>query len=186
MKDPAVRVALAISILLGGMFIATLFRSTLATPPAVTSELNNTLSLQHRAQAPLPNPLPVEAPLSRRTAEQLSAISAESSRGPIIVTPMGPPQPVPNLPPHYPVVSSMNSARWGMPKDLMPVVARQAEGPLVHKIVDGDTLRDLAERYLDSADRAGEILEINRDVLSDPKLLPIGVELKIPSRRAEK
>ncbi len=62
----------------------------------------------------------------------------------------------------------------------MPVVARQADGPLVHKIVDGDTLRDLAQRYLGSPDRAREIFELNRDVLNDPRLLPIGGELKIP------
>ena len=38
----------------------------------------------------------------------------------------------------------------------------------------------LAERYLGPASRAGEIFAANRDVLFDPKLLPIGVELKIP------
>src|SRR3989304_5976467 len=118
MNDPAVKVALAISLLLGGMFLASVFRPTLSTSPAATSELNKPLSLQHRRQAPLPNPLSVEAPVSRQVSEQLSATSAESLRGPIILTPMGPPQPVPNLPPRYPVSASMNSARWGMPMDM--------------------------------------------------------------------
>ena len=40
----------------------------------------------------------------------------------------------------------------------------------------------LAERYLGSAARAEEIYQANRDVLRDPKLLPIGVELKLPPR----
>jgi len=64
----------------------------------------------------------------------------------------------------------------------MPIVARQAKTPRVHKIVDGDTLRDLAQLYLGSADRAMEIFHANRDVLTDQNLLPIGVELKIPRK----
>ncbi|MCE5266451.1 MAG: tail protein X [Planctomycetaceae bacterium] len=51
-----------------------------------------------------------------------------------------------------------------------------------HRIVDGDTLDALAERYLGSASREGEIFAANRDVLMDPKLLPIGAMLKIPPR----
>lgn len=50
-----------------------------------------------------------------------------------------------------------------------------------HKIVDGDSLPRLAEQYLGSASRADEIFACNRDVLSDPELLPIGVRLRIPS-----
>ena len=45
------------------------------------------------------------------------------------------------------------------------------QGPRTHKIVDGDTLPALAERYLGSAD-PHEIFAANRDVLSDPELLP--------------
>jgi nucleoid-associated protein YgaU len=69
-----------------------------------------------------------------------------------------------------------------MPLDMMPTVARPADGPQVHKIVDGDTLEVLAASYLGSAARAMEIFQANRDVLADPELLPIGVELKIPAR----
>jgi nucleoid-associated protein YgaU len=69
-----------------------------------------------------------------------------------------------------------------MPKDMMPIVARQTDNPRVHSIVDGDTLRDLAARYLGSPDRAMEIFNANRDVLGNPDILPIGVELKIPAR----
>ena len=55
--------------------------------------------------------------------------------------------------------------------------------PPKHKIVDGDTLPLLAQRYLGSASRAMEIFQANRDVLSDPNILPLhGVELKIPSK----
>ncbi|HEY4312202.1 MAG TPA: LysM peptidoglycan-binding domain-containing protein [Pirellulales bacterium] len=50
-----------------------------------------------------------------------------------------------------------------------------------HKIADGDTLSGLAVRYLGSADRYREIYELNREVLANPDLLPIGTELKIPA-----
>ena len=57
--------------------------------------------------------------------------------------------------------------------------ARQGDAART-RIVDGDTLAALAQRYLGSPARAGEIFDANRDVLSDPELLPIGAELKIP------
>jgi nucleoid-associated protein YgaU len=50
-----------------------------------------------------------------------------------------------------------------------------------HKIVDGDTLPGLAQRYLGSADRYQELFQWNRDVLKNPEILPIGAELRIPS-----
>jgi nucleoid-associated protein YgaU len=182
MNDPAVKVALAISVLLGGMFLATVFRPGLSTPPAAMSELKKPLSLQQPRQGALLNPSLPEAAVSKQAAEQTAANTSESAREPTILLPLGPPQPVPNLPARYPAAASTNSASWGMPREMMPVVARQASGPLMHKIVDGDTLRDLAERYLGSPDRAEEIFQTNRDVLADPKLLPIGVILKIPAR----
>lgn len=50
-----------------------------------------------------------------------------------------------------------------------------------HRIVDGDTLDRLAEKYLGDAERAQEIYEANRGLLVDPSLLPIGEKLIIPS-----
>jgi nucleoid-associated protein YgaU len=69
-----------------------------------------------------------------------------------------------------------------MPLNPPPEEAQPEKGPQVHKIVDGDTLNALAERYLGSSGRAIEIFEANRNVLNDPELLPIGVELKIPEK----
>jgi nucleoid-associated protein YgaU len=51
-----------------------------------------------------------------------------------------------------------------------------------HIIVDGDSLSKLAGLYLDDPRRAAEIYELNRQLISDPELLPIGVELAIPPR----
>lgn len=50
----------------------------------------------------------------------------------------------------------------------------------MHRIVDGDTLRDLAARYLGDANRYLEIYEANRDLLRQPDLLPLGSKLRIP------
>jgi nucleoid-associated protein YgaU len=51
-----------------------------------------------------------------------------------------------------------------------------------HRIIDGDTLQKLAQRYLGRADRYLELYAYNRDVLTDPDVLPIGVGIRIPSR----
>lgn len=54
--------------------------------------------------------------------------------------------------------------------------------PVLHVVVDGDTLASLAQRYLGSAARAEEILRANRRALVNPEILPIGVTLEIPGR----
>jgi hypothetical protein len=53
--------------------------------------------------------------------------------------------------------------------------------PRLHVVVDGDSLARLAGRYLDDPQRANEIFELNRNLLSDPELLPIGAEIAIPA-----
>jgi nucleoid-associated protein YgaU len=53
-----------------------------------------------------------------------------------------------------------------------------------HIVVDGDSLAKLADRYLNDSQRASEIYELNRHVLSHPDVLPIGAELAIPPRSA--
>lgn len=52
--------------------------------------------------------------------------------------------------------------------------------PIRYKIVDGDTLRTIAKRYLGDSERFMEIFEANRDLLRSPGVLPIGAELVIP------
>ncbi len=53
-----------------------------------------------------------------------------------------------------------------------------------HRIVDGDTLPELARRYLGSRERYLEIYEANRDVLPGPELLPLGIEIVLPNRES--
>ncbi len=54
-----------------------------------------------------------------------------------------------------------------------------------HVVSDGDSLAKLAARYLQDESRSDEIYQINRNVLGSPDLLPIGVELRIPSGPGE-
>ncbi len=51
-----------------------------------------------------------------------------------------------------------------------------------HIIVDGDSLAKLAGRYLNNPQRSEEIFALNRNVLTSPELLPIGAEIRIPTR----
>ncbi|MGW8256090.1 MAG: LysM peptidoglycan-binding domain-containing protein [Thermoguttaceae bacterium] len=174
MNDPAVKLALAISVLVGGTFLATILRPDLTLSGPTISELNKPLSLQTLRHLPT-SPHPDNTSLSR-----LKVPTTESSREPVILTAIVSPRPIPNLPPRYPLSASTSSGQWSNPVDMMPVVARKRQEPLIHQIVDGDTLPDLAAKYLGSADRAAEIFQANRDTLSNPNILPIGAQLKIP------
>jgi nucleoid-associated protein YgaU len=77
-------------------------------------------------------------------------------------------------------VSGGTVTEWGVETD-----ASSAAGPRKHRVKDGDTLATLAERYLGDPTRAGELLEANRTLISNPELLPIGVELVVPAARVE-
>ncbi len=52
----------------------------------------------------------------------------------------------------------------------------------IHIVHEGDSLERLAKRYLDDAGRAMEIFELNRGALANPHLLPLGAELRIPTK----
>jgi nucleoid-associated protein YgaU len=89
----------------------------------------------------------------------------------------------PQLAQEYPGDEVPGTSSWGtsIAMDL------PQDGPLkrpvaTHKIIDGDTLANLAERYLGSPEHSLAIYEANRDVLPSPEVLPIGTELKIPPR----
>lgn len=51
-----------------------------------------------------------------------------------------------------------------------------------YRLRDGDTLRELAGRFLGDPNRAGEILQLNRDLIRHPEILPLGVEIRIPTQ----
>ena len=49
-----------------------------------------------------------------------------------------------------------------------------------YRLRDGDTLTSIAIRFYGDASRAEDILEANRDKISDPDLLPVALEIEIP------
>lgn len=88
--------------------------------------------------------------------------------------------PPPQLADRYPAPPSPSSG-W------VPALGARRPGSansaaVVHRVKDGDTLPQLAARYLGDPHRFMEIFEANRHVLASPDLLPIGVELIIPRR----
>lgn len=93
----------------------------------------------------------------------------------------------PTLAKSFPAERLPASARWGVSMGIgMPGAGIVDGAPRIHKIVNGDSLPALARRYLGSENRATDIFEANRDVLSSPDALPLGIELKIPPRGAPK
>ena len=81
------------------------------------------------------------------------------------------------------VVDDADTGRYevGTIYEVGPVGSTTA-GELRHRVEDGDTLTKLAVRYLGRAEAYREIYELNRAVLADPDLLPIGAVLRIPAR----
>ena len=55
--------------------------------------------------------------------------------------------------------------------------------PRPYRLRDGDTLEKIAERLLGDRSRAAEIFEANRNVISQPDLLPVGVTIMLPPRQ---
>lgn len=87
----------------------------------------------------------------------------------------------PTLAKSFPSPEWEASARWGASLGIgLSGGALAAPPTRRHKIVNGDSLPALAKRYLGSEQRADEIFEANRDLLSSPDALPIGIELRIP------
>lgn len=73
---------------------------------------------------------------------------------------------------------SEESSRSAPPRTFAPHADSRQQSN--HRIVDGDSLESLAKRYLGDSRLAGALFRANRDVLSDPDLLPIGQRIKIP------
>ena len=176
----SVKAAVAGSVLLAGVLLALLFRHE--SPPAAESsplsgdnlrlggegyppgDLNN----PHRQAGPNGSTLPT---------------AAAAGRSPTVLTPLGSGLAPPELPKDYPNVGIDVRPHWGtsIGTGFPQATGLPKNPPRIHRIVDGDTLDALAERYLGTADRAAEIYEANRDRLISPTVLPIGVTVEIPS-----
>jgi nucleoid-associated protein YgaU len=182
------RLAALAALLLGGACAALPFLKSPAaagTHQAVAQESTDavaTLALptiaveSAAAQVPSPAP-PFAAPVSWHEPTPIALPAGD--------------EPLPTLP-RVPVVHRAPrdaAARIGVPDFNVPVPAavRPVELPRrKHRIVDGDSLSLLALRYLGDSSRAEEIARLNRDVLRDPNLLPVGREILIPAEDSPK
>jgi nucleoid-associated protein YgaU len=171
--DPAVKTAMTACVLAVGVCAAMLFRRdpSRASPPDLAEVEQLVIRARARERA-------ADTVCARQAEGHDGKPTAPARRPPTVLMPTDRQSVPPSLARDYPEAARPADSRWGTSMDMM-----LPDGAVrTHKVVDGDTLPALAARYLGSAKRAGEIYESNRDVLSDPRLLPIGVELKIPKR----
>jgi len=185
--DRGVKIILAAGVLMGGIAVALLFRHPQPRDSPRSPGSYEPMVLRQWIGAevaghPGGGRPTVRIKPSHRPAER----PATPDRTPTVLTPIDPGEPPPPLASSYPHSRPVATSRWGRSMALGLLEEARSEWlPRTHKIVDGDTLPALAERYLGSADRYMEIFEANRYALPGPEVLPIGVELTIPARRKE-
>jgi nucleoid-associated protein YgaU len=184
--DQRFRVTVAASVMLLGLALSLAFRRT-GNLPAVGGQLASSQSAQLRSEPQVRQPDSKAAlPTAFAPAPPLPPVAADANRLPpagqaqsaTVVTDVSGP---PDLAPSYPGTFDTNAAsQVGLANNYPFTRAGRSGRKITHRIVDGDSLAELAERYLGSASRAKELFEANRDLLTSPELLPIGAELKIP------
>jgi len=178
MLDRRTKIAIALVFLVGGVTLAMLFRQEASEAIINLPGTYDRLVLGNQDESRdvvgpiLGAPIPPSKPARITPVPPVDAAASPNVHAPL------PSVPPPQLSKSYPrEVPSGWPAPLGWFQPVPP-----CEKPALHKIRDGDTLSALAQRYLGAAARAGEIFDANRDILSNPELLPIGVELKIPPR----
>jgi nucleoid-associated protein YgaU len=177
--EPGVRIAAAASVLLAALLAALLFRRDAPETQSATLGSSDRLVLTERPRPQTGGPLRDRLSGGPEWPRSASASTGVAAQRATVLRPMEGGEAPPPLAKDYPGQSVPGPSIWGASLGLLPSAPRQRPAQK-HKIVDGDTLPKLAERYLGSADRAWEIYEANRELLPSPELLPIGVELTIP------
>lgn len=184
--SPAKRIVLGVGVMLLGALAALPFRRDAAPEPTRVADasdsvlsLNQGVSLQMPGQqstVPLPTrsnlPSPAEATDEDKTEDE----AGRSVQADVAALTKPPALPDQYRPLFKPLTADSPTGHVAAPGDVPPRPARR------HTIHDGDTLEGLATRYLGDPRRASEILELNRQVLFDPQLLPIGVSILMPPR----
>jgi nucleoid-associated protein YgaU len=170
------KLILAAIVLVGGVGLAWQYRQHGAEGPADAAPAKPFAAAHLAATDSSVNSGPIAAPQSSSAAAAATATTALASQS-TAADGAG----MPDLPHAYtgatggaaPNSDSIGgSSRLGSLSDV-------GSGP-THKVADGDTLTELAKRYLGNAGRWSELYDYNRDVLTNPDLLPIGAELRIP------
>jgi len=197
---PIVRILLVVGVLGAGLGLASMFRrppepATLAGQPRAARHPDAPQVVLGPAQSVFglapPGPSDIAPPSVAMTDGTLSGPGSTDGFDP----------PPPMLPLRSPLGSGSHTAaardpalpaavetQIRQPRDVTPPRREDRDEAVAaatrHRIVDGDTLESIAERYLKDRARWSDIYQHNRDVLATPGALPIGVELRIPPRDA--
>lgn len=117
---------------------------------------------------------------ARQTQAQAAALAEENNqlktRLALLAPPPGSTLASPNRPGAAPAVASPPSPAAAEPAT--PPAAPPSER--THTVVLGDTLRKIARQYYGDVSRWREILEANRDVITNEDALVVGAKLRIP------
>jgi nucleoid-associated protein YgaU len=170
-----------LGIVVGGIGLASLLGQPGSPPRPETPEAEDVIVLRRRAGR---EDFPAAATLAEAGSESavlsIPAFPSLPDSPPAVRAERPDPLP-PTLAKAFPTIEETTSARWGTSLGIgLSGAGLVAPSPRRHKIVNGDSLPALAKRYLGSEDRAEQIFEANRDLLSSPDALPIGIELRIP------
>lgn len=167
------RIGVPAAILLGGLALASLF----PRERGPGQEERPRAPIVYRRQ-PAP-PAPEQALPVPPVDTVLKANPFAANRPATVLQPIEREPPLPRLTKTFPREDMGASPRWGISMGL-GLTSGTAVAARSHRIVDGDTLPDLAQRYLGDKTRALEIFEANRHILPTPEILPIGQEIRIP------
>ncbi|HUG90384.1 MAG TPA: LysM peptidoglycan-binding domain-containing protein [Planctomycetaceae bacterium] len=201
------KLGLGLGILLVGVVAAFFFRhEPAATPPALHDAERLDRRIADKDVTPYPDPAagrPANAappPAPPRTPADDAWALPDFLRDPgtPAATSAGPaPNPVPDAAGQLPLARGgtgpAHNQAWRAPdkpngpqpnrNEQSPAAAASADGIVLHRVVQGDTLSGLAARYLGSSARFLEIYEANRNVLRSPNDLRVGMTLRIPTVR---
>jgi len=182
--DRGVKIVVACCVLGAGIAGAMLFRHPSPPPVPRRLETPDGLVLRQETDAEVAPP-----PASDRLTARIGPSAPVASRSPrstrsssdSIPPSPGEPPPPPSMAKSYPPLRERLIPFADRFPGTEGLQSERADGRRrTHKIADGDTLADLAERYLGDAGRSLEIYEANRELLPSPGVLPIGVEIRIP------
>jgi len=184
----ASRIFFAFGVMLAGLVVAWPFRQS--SPPV------KTLSQPRQAAAPMqltirrpdvPLELAPRIDVSPAEGRHADPEASESSPPSPAAVPAAPNFALENLapPPTLPVAFHPTSPGnqpndWRPDAIVKPPVQPRPSRP--YRIRDRDSLELIAQRLLGDKQRASEIFEANRNVLSRPDLLPVGVTIMLPPR----
>lgn len=194
----AVKITLATTILTVGTFLAFLYRHPSAEVDNLRLDNEGRLVVLRGPRWELPpqaNPVAKpslldNADLNNKPTSQANspqpgrvADTMQPAKKSTVLLPIDTGQPPPRLARVFPGRDSATSPllSYALGRREYRLEQDVSQLPTTHTIADGDTLESLALRYFGDSSRGREIYEANRQILLNPSVLPIGVELVIPT-----